>query len=117
MHVILSGSQLRCSHQQVRHECQGFGRDRGSQFGHTLVPLSDPAVLAGLTCQEASIHSRETFMPCGAPAAAIVWHERDGKHLYLMCAHCAAHNIRNRGGRLLMATDPAVLRSLAVHIS
>lgn len=70
-------------------------------------PLADPASLAGLRCEEASIHSRETFIPCGAPAAAIVWHQHDGKHTYLMCAACAWHNVKNRGGRLLMTTDAA----------
>jgi len=36
-------------------------------------------------CQEASIHSRETFLACGAPASAIVWHPRE-RRAYLMCA-------------------------------
>ena len=75
----------------------------------TRLPVSDPGLLKGLGCEEASIHSRETFIPCGAPAAAVVWHKRDGKHTYLMCAPCAWHNVKNRGGRLLMATDPRAI--------
>jgi hypothetical protein len=55
----------------------------------------------GMKCEEASINSRETFIPCGAPAKAVVWHERDGKHTYLMCAPCAHHNVKNRGGKLI----------------
>jgi hypothetical protein len=55
----------------------------------------------GMKCEEASIHSKKTFIPCGAPAVAVVWHERDGKHTYLMCAPCAFHNVRNRGGKLI----------------
>lgn len=70
-----------------------------------LVPVSDPQLLECLTCEEASTASLHTYIPCGAPAAAVVWHRRDGKHTYLMCAPCAWHNVKNRGGRLLMATD------------
>ena len=66
--------------------------------------VSDPNITQGLACQEASILSRETFIPCGAPGAAVVWLERD-KRAYVMCAPCAWHNVKNRGGRLLMTTD------------
>lgn len=83
----------------------GFWVLRIPELPRPSVDLCDPSVLAGLACEEASTLSRETFIPCGAPAAAVVWHRRDGKHTYLMCAACAWHNVRNRGGRLLMATD------------
>ena len=73
------------------------------------VVLSDPVLLEGLRCEEASMLSRGAYIPCGAPAAAVVWHRRDGKHTYLMCAPCAWHNVRNRGGRLLMATDRSAI--------
>jgi hypothetical protein len=72
--------------------------------GHQALPLSDPITLAGLTCQEASIFSRETYIPCGAAAAAVVWHDKE-QRAYVMCAACASHNARNRRGRLLMTTD------------
>ncbi len=51
-------------------------------------------------CQEASILSRETYFPCGAPAVAIVYHDRE-KRGYYMCLPCADHNIRNRDAKLI----------------
>ena len=51
-------------------------------------------------CQEASILSRATYIPCNAPATTIVYHDRDGRGYY-MCEPCADHNIRNRGGKLV----------------
>ena len=58
--------------------------------------------LTNVTCIEASPMSRNFFIPCGRPAAAIVWHNRDGK-AYPMCDMCADHNVTNRGGILLVA--------------
>lgn len=46
-------------------------------------------------CQEASIHSRETYIPCGAKATKKVV-QRDKTEIY-MCDPCADHNVRNRG--------------------
>jgi hypothetical protein len=66
-------------------------------------------VFEGLRCQEASIHSRETYIPCGAPAAAVIWHQNDGHHTYLMCAACAFHNVKNRRGRLVVTSDPVAI--------
>lgn len=54
------------------------------------------------TCQEASILSRAHYIPCGAPASAIVYHDGDGRGYY-MCAPCADHNVRNRGGKLIVS--------------
>ena len=54
-----------------------------------------------LKCEEASYLSYKQYIPCGNPAVAIIWHNRDGKHCYPMCLPCANHNIRNRGGILL----------------
>jgi hypothetical protein len=56
--------------------------------------------LEGIDCQEASPRSVSTYIMCGAPAEALVWHEKD-KRVYPMCKACAWHNLRNRGGRLL----------------
>jgi len=50
-----------------------------------------------LKCREASMFSRETFIPCGKPATSLVWHNKD-KRAYPMCDMCADHNIKNRGG-------------------
>ena len=61
------------------------------------------------SCEEASMHSRGTYVPCGERAVALVWHDRD-RRAYLMCLPCADHNLRNRGG-LLLATNMPALRS------
>jgi hypothetical protein len=53
-----------------------------------------------LTCQEASQFSRETYIPCGASATSIIWHNKDRK-AYAMCDMCADHNVKNRGGIVL----------------
>lgn len=59
------------------------------------------ASFEGMKCEEASQFSVTEYIPCGQPATAVVWHQRDGKHTYLMCAACADHNVRNRGGKLV----------------
>ncbi len=61
-----------------------------------------------LTCQEASILSRQTKIDCGAPAVAIIWHNKDRRG-YPMCEGCAAHNVKNRGGVLLTAKEGIVI--------
>jgi hypothetical protein len=48
------------------------------------------------TCEEASIHSKTLYIPCGLPAIALVYHNRDNR-TYHMCAMCRDHNIK-RGG-------------------
>lgn len=48
------------------------------------------------TCEEASMFSVKTYIPCGKSASRIIYHERDGKHFYFMCDACASHNIANR---------------------
>lgn len=66
---------------------------------------------ADATCQEASIFSREKYIPCFAPAVAIVRHDKD-RRSYYMCLPCAHHNVRNRGGRLIQSTDPDLTKAL-----
>ena len=51
-------------------------------------------------CEEASPLSREKYIPCNAPAVAIIYHDRDRRE-YRMCAPCADHNVRNRGGKMV----------------
>jgi hypothetical protein len=48
-------------------------------------------------CEEASHLSKQSYIPCNAPAVRVVFHKRDN-YAYRMCAPCADHNIRNRGG-------------------
>jgi len=49
-------------------------------------------------CQEASLQSHETYIPCNAPAVNIVgWIGRDDKPIR-MCQFCSNHNVANRGG-------------------
>lgn len=54
----------------------------------------------GHECTEAGIFSRDTYIPCGQPAAVVVWHDKD-QRAYPMCLGCGDHNVRNRGGRLI----------------
>lgn len=49
------------------------------------------------TCEEASPFGGGAYVPCGAPATKQVYHRKDNK-TYAMCAGCADHNVRNRGG-------------------
>jgi hypothetical protein len=49
------------------------------------------------TCEEASPLSRAYKIDCGAPANAIIWHNKD-QRAYVMCPPCASHNVANRGG-------------------
>lgn len=50
-------------------------------------------------CEEVSMHSIGVGfeVPCNKPAEILVYHHRD-RRSYRMCAGCADHNIRNRGG-------------------
>lgn len=64
-----------------------------------LIPIPE-----GSECQEASVFSIHSYVPCGCPAVAIVYHTRDARG-YLMCLGCADHNIRNRGAKLVTAKD------------
>ena len=67
-----------------------------------------------ITCEEASIYSRETYIPCGVPATTVVYHDRD-KRSYNMCTCCAEHNLRNRGGKLISSTDAIILKRYKIE--
>jgi hypothetical protein len=64
----------------------------------TIPPLADETVVPpGARCQEATAFTTDRlYVPCGAPAVAVVRHPRDSRG-YLMCRACASHNVRNRG--------------------
>jgi hypothetical protein len=62
-------------------------------------------------CEEASILSRETFIPCGMPSVGLVWHSKD-RRAYRMCRGCTFHNVSNRGGILLAAAAEGELERL-----
>lgn len=49
-----------------------------------------------LTCQEVVNRIGTIDVLCGHAASAIIFHQHDGRHLYLMCPACADHAIRNR---------------------
>jgi len=51
-------------------------------------------------CEEASIHSKEKYIPCSAPSTSLVWSPGD-RRAYSMCAACAAHSVKNRRGLLI----------------
>ena len=56
-------------------------------------------------CEEASMLSYLSYVPCNKPAARMVKH---GAKIYRMCAACADHNIRNRRGQDMgKFNDPA----------
>lgn len=44
--------------------------------------------------------SKESYIPCGAPAMSIVFHTKDRRGYY-MCQPCMDHNVLNRGGKLV----------------
>jgi hypothetical protein len=54
----------------------------------------------GARCQEASVFSQDSYIPCNGPAVAIVYHRKDCRSYY-MCARCTDHNLRDRGGVLV----------------
>lgn len=63
-------------------------------------PEAKPVWLQGVvTCEEASTLSRERYIPCLAPAVALV--DNRDRRAYFMCGSCALHNIENRGARLM----------------
>ena len=60
-------------------------------------------------CQEASIHSVSSYIPCGNKATCIIYHERDHRGYY-MCDSCGAHNIDNRGGKIVAKSPESHLQ-------
>jgi hypothetical protein len=78
-------------------------------FEQDIPPVDESLrIPEGAKCQEASILSHNFYIPCGAPAVAIVRHDKD-RRSYYMCAPCADHNVRNRGAareRIGRARDP-----------
>jgi len=67
----------------------------------TIIPpvQNENEVPEGARCQEASIFSKEKYIPCSAPAEAVVHHPSEGRSYY-MCWPCADHNVRHRGAQL-----------------
>ena len=58
------------------------------------------------TCQEIIATSPidpTQGIECGRPGHTVIWHQRDGRHVYVMCDQCAYHNVKNRGGIDLLA--------------
>jgi hypothetical protein len=53
------------------------------------------------------MYSREDYIPCGGPAVAIVYHDKEHRGYY-MCLGCADHNCHNRGGKLVTSTNRAL---------
>lgn len=52
-------------------------------------------------CEEASLNSKEYYIPCNAPATNIVgWKGRSDKPIR-MCDFCTSHNVENRGGEIV----------------
>lgn len=74
-----------------------------SESNNVFLPIAqvptDLSIPFGARCQEASVFSRESYIPCGAPAVAIV--DNGDSRPYYMCEGCADHNVRNRGARVV----------------
>ena len=59
--------------------------------------------LSKIGCQESNLMGickpgTNEPIPCGQPGAKVVFHQHDGRNVYVMCAGCADHNIKNRRG-------------------
>lgn len=50
-------------------------------------------------CEEASVFSQSSYIPCNKDATKIVYSKRD-KRSYRMCAECALHAETNRGMKI-----------------
>ena len=37
------------------------------------------------------------LVECGKPGAKVIWHNHDGRNVYVMCDMCAWHSLKNRG--------------------
>ena len=64
--------------------------------------------LSKCKCQEANLLGiciNDEPIPCGEPGSRVVFHQHDGRHVYVMCEPCATHNIRNRGGTELVPKE------------
>lgn len=67
-----------------------------------------------LKCQEAHPASREDYIPCGRPATCIVHYpERKNEKALSMCDPCGHHNVKNRGARYVMESEPYTLAKIA----
>jgi len=67
--------------------------------------LTAAALMMGLValrrpCEEASVFSKNSYVPCGKESVALVWHNKEGR-IYHMCFGCANHNVRDRDAVLL----------------
>lgn len=72
--------------------------------------------LSKCKCQEANSFGIEIGgepVPCGQPGDKVVFHQNDGRNVYVMCAPCADHNIRNRGGIELVSASTSNVGSPA----
>jgi hypothetical protein len=80
---------------------------KGVQYNlfEPIPPVKPGRIPKDARCQEASVFSREKYIPCGAPATTVVSHDRDGREYY-MCLPCAGHNVRNRGARFVRGAKP-----------
>lgn len=67
-------------------------------------PCDETNIPDNAKCQEASIYSVGFYIPCGAAAVAVVRHEKD-RRSYYMCPPCTDHNVKNRGGKLILRRD------------
>ena len=65
--------------------------------------------LSEIPCQEAHVSGLVIGgkpARCGNPGAKIIFHQHDGRHVYVMCEGCATHNLRNRRAIELVPAEP-----------
>lgn len=64
----------------------------------TIPPVPDESIVPpAARCQEPSEFTTDRlYIPCSAPAVAVVRHKLDSRGYY-MCRACASHNVRNLG--------------------
>jgi hypothetical protein len=107
-----------CSYCESMVECSKCGKLYKDKYRKTemcpeceekfvipLIPIPKDA-----ECQEASIHSVTKYIACGKTAVTIIYN--NDCRGYYMCLGCAAHNVSNRGGKVVTALDNLMMNHL-----
>lgn len=63
-------------------------------------------------CEEASIVSHQTYIPCNRPARYVVGWARRREGPYRMCESCTEHSVSNRGAEIIEPIRPAFTTEL-----
>ncbi len=84
---------------------------RGSgEIRNWIVPVVDEAtVSAGALCQDSAAQARSFYVPCNAPAVAVVRRNAEDRGYY-MCLVCADRNLREGRGKLMATTHAGLAK-------